>query len=294
MKINNILSVSYTDNRIFTFYICSRLGNNHPLPYLRIMNRIVSLFFVLMIGFSLKAQQSMQWGMGNQKQFGSLYSRAFSNAACRADSGIQYGFSFLNKYGIQELNDFNAGLFVQKESQQGGLFIWNSGVSNYSQRGVHAAYSRKLDANFWAGLGLTTYQIVVPGFVLENYVSGSLYASGKTGKNTDWAVSVRSLEGWVDTAQPIQPSIDAAISHSFGPFCKSVIEISLDPIYSIQARLGLAYQVQKKWSLQLGFQTKPQTISLGIAYQPGKFRIGWGAMNQNPLGSQMGLTVEKR
>jgi hypothetical protein len=262
--------------------------------YLGFMNRFIIFILFLFAISNGYAQQSIQWGMGNQKQFGSTYSRSFSNPTLRSDSGIQYGFSFLNKYGIQQLNDFNAGLFIQKETQQGGIFGWNSGNANFSQRGIQTAYSMKLDANFWAGVGVSAYQIVIPGYVSQSYVSGSLFASGKTGKNTDWAVSLRSLEGWVDTAQPMQPSIDVAVSHHFGPFCRSVLEVSIDPVYSIQTRLGLAYQIQKKWSLQLGFQSKPQTISLGISYTPGKFSLGWGALNQNPLGSQIGLTIEKR
>ena len=258
------------------------------------MNRFPFFTFFLLFHWTAFGQQSQQWAMGNQKQFGASYSRAFSNPACRTDSGLQFGFSFLNRYGIQQLNDFNVGAFVQKENQQGGFFGWNSGNTSYSQRGLHGAYARKLDANFWAGIGLSAYQIVIPGYLQKNYISGSLYAAGKTGKNTDWAVSIRSLEGWVDTAQPVRPSLDAAIAHAFGPFCTSTVEVSIDPIYSIQTRIGIAYQIQKKWSLQLGFQSKPQAITLGISYVPGKFQVGWGAINQSPLGNSMGLTLEKR
>jgi len=258
------------------------------------MNRILTFLLFFFITVFSVAQQIQQWGMGNQQQFGSTYTRAFSNPACLSDSGLQVGFSFLNRYGIQQLNDFNAGFFLQKESQQGGIFLWNSGTPSFSQRGIQGAYSKKLDANFYAGVGLMAYQQVIPGFVQKLYWSGSLYASGKTGKNTDWAVSIRSLEGWVDTAQPIPPSINAAILHAFSPMCKSIIEVSLDPVYSLQTRIGLAYQIQKKWTLNLGFQSKPQSIALGISYQPGKFRVGWSTLNQSPLGSQLGLTVEKR
>ncbi len=224
---------------------------------------------------SLSAQESIgarSVGMGNSAVSHYDFFAIHNNQAGIAKSDqIGAGFSYSNRYIVQELSNQTGAFIVPTNSGVFGVSFSRYGYSKYNETLYTLAYGKTFGDHFSAGLGFDYYNV----HISEGY--------GNKG--------IMTFEAGIIAT--ILPQLNIA-AHVFNPIQSKIAEFEDERLPSI-IRTGFSYTFSDKMFLSIEAEKNldyDPVFKAGVQYKPTEKVFFYGGLATQPILNSFGFGLE--
>ena len=210
--------------------------------------------------------------------------------------GLVLQSHYRNKFFSAALNDYAVHtLYNFPKYGSVGLHFQRSGFRHFNRNELSASYARFFGSSFSIGMDFNYH------FLQQASHYPTLHAF-----SADLGMQVRFLERFVwgfAISNPIPmrlsslwpEKIPTIIGTGFQYRNPNGLRICMELDKWIQGkwnfRMGVSYQLQKAYSVSVGFKTSPLAPSLGFGFTHKHWHMHWAAAYNNPLGLEMALSL---
>jgi hypothetical protein len=200
----------------------------------------------------------------------------FNNpAGLAALKNLEVGFAYESVPGFSPFN--RMATFIAAPVRIG---VFNAGVFRfgddlYNEQKINFGYANKFGL---ASLG-TTFQYIqyhVEGFGQKSLIS---FSFGGIAELTPWlklgAYIINLSQPEISEDEKLPTSLIAGICVKASQKVLALIEIEKDLDYEAKLKLGIEYEIHKKFAVRTGVNVNPQTAFFGFGFMPGKLKLDY-------------------